>query len=432
MQKLNRYYSLIFLLFLSFCSFAELKIVITEGQSNAKPIGVVPFLWSENGIPPQNISEIIASDLKNSGVYAPISANKMPQHPYFAEDVQPDEWLTLGVDSLVVGKLSKVDEDQYQISYQLIDLSEGTNTVISEQSFEMSSRDLRYGAHKISDQIFEKLTGIRGAFSTQIAYISILDRAKARVYELRVSDYDGYNEHVLHRSSEPLMSPAWSADGQNIVYVTFDANHAVLVNKNLITGTLSTLFDGKGHNGAPAFSPDGEKLVFTSSQSGSLNLYLMDLATNAIKQLTFGRSNNTEAAWFPDSNQIIYTSDQTGSPQLYTLKLDDTNPVRFTWANQQNQNATVSPDGNFVMMISTNQGIQHLTRYDIERQFYQTIATTFLDETPSLSPNGAMVIYSSVKGYDNVLNLTSSDGNFKAQLPANEGGAKFPAWSPFR
>lgn len=432
MYKITRYYSLILLLFWSFCSVAELKIVITEGQSNAKPIAIAPFFWNENGLPPQNIAEIVASDLRNSGVFSPIAFDKMPQKPYFAQDVQAEDWLKLGIDSVVVGQLTKKEDNQYVISYQLIDLVDDTQKVVLDQSFQVSTRDLRYGAHKVSDQVFEKLTGIKGAFSTQIAYISILDRTPARVYELRVSDYDGYNEQVLHRSSKPLMSPAWSANGENIAYVTFESNHAVLVNKNLKTGALSTLFNGKGHNGAPAFSPDGKKLVFTSSQSGSLQLYVMDLTTKSVKQLTFGRSNNTEAAWFPDSNQLIYTSDQTGQPQLYTLKLDDTTPIRFTWENQKNQNATVSPDGKFIMMISTNQGIQHLTRYDIERQFYQTIATTFLDETPSLSPNGAMVIYSSVKGYDNVLNLTSSDGNFKAQLPTNEGSAKFPAWSPFR
>lgn len=431
MKKINRYYTLILLLCSCFC-FADLKIVITDGQVNAKPIAVVPFLWNENSVPPADIAQIIGDDLRNSGVFQPIAIQTMPQKPHFANEVDSKSWLNLGVDSVIVGELSKVNSDQYLISYQLVDLLNEKGSILLEQQFQVSERDLRYGAHKVSDQIFEKLTGLKGAFSTQIAYIAILDKNQTRLHELRVSDYDGYNEQVLHRSTKPLMSPAWSADGQNIAYVTFESNRAVLVMKNLKTGQLTTLFDGKGHNGAPAFSPDGKKLAFASSQSGSLHLYVMDLATKTVKQLTSGRSNNTEPAWFPDSNQLVYTSDQAGNPQLYTLKLDETAPTRLTWENQQNQNAAVSPDGQFVMMISTNQGAQYLTRYDLARQFYQTISTTFLDETPSLSPNSAMVIYSSTKGYNNVLNLISSDGHFKAQIPTNEGSAKFPAWSPFR
>lgn len=420
----------LFLLLMGFFAHAEIKIVITEGQSNAKPIAILPFVWTGNGFPPQEISDIISSDLRNSGVFSPIATRLMPQNPTSLNEVNAPEWAQIGVDALVIGKLSKGEGNQYLISYQLIDTTNPEASILLDQKFEMSERDLRYGAHKVSDQVFEKLTGIKGAFSTQIAYIAILDR-NARTYELRVSDYDGYNEQVLHRASKPLMSPAWSPDGKNIAYVTFESNHAVLVMKNLATGRVTPLFDGKGHNGAPAFSPDGKKLSFASSRDGNLNLYVMDLATRNVTQLTSGRSNNTEPAWFPDSNRLIYTSDQAGNPQLYTLKLNDTTPVRFSWENQQNQNATVSPDGKFVIMISTNKGEQHLTRYDIARQYYHPIATTFLDETPSLSPNGAMVIYSSTKGYNNVLNLTSSDGKFKAQLPTNEGSAKFPAWSPF-
>ncbi|MDF7666617.1 Tol-Pal system beta propeller repeat protein TolB [Orbaceae bacterium ESL0727] len=409
---------------------AEVRIIITDGISSAKPIAVVPFQWTGSGEPPQNIEEIVASDLRNSGKFNPINPSSMPQKPTTASGVTPSLWSPLNVSAVVVGTIQPDASGKYLITYQLVDTTTHPGAVLAQNQFAIEKRWVRYAAHTASDEIFEALTGIRGAFRTRIAYVVKLAKGPFN-HELRVSDYDGYDQSIVHRSKEPLMSPTWSPDGKKLAYVTFEGGHSALVLKTLDSGAVETIASFPQHNGAPAFSPDGSKLAFALSKDGSLNLYMMNLSSKKITQITSGRSNDTEPSWMPDNQTIVYTSDQAGRPQLYTVNVSSGASQRLTWDNTQNQNARVAPDGSFIAMISTNNGEQHITRYDVATKTYQRLTDTFLDETPSIAPNGTMIIYSSTQGLGTILNLVSTDGNFKARLPGTDGQVKFPAWSPY-
>ncbi len=408
---------------------AEVRIEITQGVDSARPVAVIPFKWMGQDSPPEEVGNIVGADLRNSGKFNPIEVSRMPQQPGSATEVIPAAWTALGIDAVVVGRVQPDADGTWLVSWQLVDTTAAPGSVLAENQYKVTGQWLRYAAHAASDEVFEKLTGIKGAFRTRIAYVAKTTNSQFP-YELRVSDYDGYNQFVVHRSPEPLMSPAWSPDGSKIAYVTFESGRSALVIQHLADGTTRKIASFPRHNGAPAFSPDGTKLVFALSKSGSLNLYVMNLSSGQISQITNSRSNNTEPSWFPDSQTIAYTSDQGGRPQLYKVSIDGI-PQRLTWEGSQNQNADVSFDGKFIVMVSAKGGVQHITKQDLATGAVRVLTDTFLDETPSIAPNGTMVIYSSSQGLGTVLQLVSTDGRFKARLPATDGQVKFPAWSPY-
>ncbi|MGP1958850.1 MAG: Tol-Pal system beta propeller repeat protein TolB [Arsenophonus sp. NC-CH8-MAG3] len=410
---------------------AEIRIKITQGVNTAPPIAIVPFKWIGTATLAEDLGRIVAADLHNSGKFNPIDPSHMLQQPSTASEVTANFWTASGINAVVVGQIQPAADGQYIINYQLVDVVNSPGVVLTQNQLKVASKWLRYAAHTISDEVFAKLTGIRGAFRTRIAYVVKTNDEKIP-YELRVSDYDGYNQFTVHRSTEPLMSPAWSADGEKIAYVTFESNSSALVMQTLATGEVRQITAFPRHNGAPTFSPNGRKLAFALSKSGSLNLYVMDLVSGQTQQITNDRSNNTEPSWMPDSQTLIYTSDQAGNPQIYKLNINAGSvPERITWERNQNQNPSVSSDGKFMVMVNSSNGKQQIVKQDLATGNVEYLTDTFLDETPSIAPNGTMVIYTTSQGGDTALQLVSTDGRFKARLPATDGKVKFPAWSPY-
>lgn len=450
MLKRNAAWALIIWVMSVNVAHAALELFITEGIDSARPIAIIPFKWEGEGEIPTDLSAVIVSDLQRSGKFNAISVSKMPQTPVSDKDVNYGAWASMGIDALLTGTVDPLENGSYEITYQLIDIVQGQSSGGATKSLNangelVQSRDhlllnnrrveleagLRGYAHQISNLVYEALTGEKGAFRTQIAYVVIDDKAEFP-YQMRIADYDGFNEQRLLSSKQPLMSPSWSPDGKLLTYVSFENGQAQIFIMNIYTGEREMVSSFPRHNGSPRFSPGADQLALVLSKTGSLQLYVLDLETRKLRQITTGRSNNTEPFWDPTGKSLIFTSDRGGKPQIYRVNLLTGETNRITWKGQQNLAGQLTTDGRYLVMVHRSDSGYNIAKQDLESGAVEILTNTVLDESPSLAPNGSMVIYSSVHGVNNVLSLVSIDGRFKARLPATNGRVRAPAWSPFK
>lgn len=410
---------------------APLTIEITEGAEGALPIAVVPFGWQGAGQPPkENIGAIVDSDLKRSGRFKTLPAKDMLARPSMGSEVDFRDWRVLGMESLVVGQLRPNGVGGYLVRFQLFDVFKGEQ--LAGYSIPTTERDLRATAHHISDLIYEKLTGQRGAFATRVAYVTaMVDAGGVRKIALQVADADGYHPQTIVTSKEPLMSPAWSPDGRKLAYVSFEKGRPAIWIQEVFTGQRQKVASYKGINGAPAWSPDGRKLALTLSKDGNPDIFVLDLAKRTVQPLTRHYAIDTEPAWSPDGRHIVFTSDRGGRPQIYQVPVSGGKAQRVTFEGDYNARASYSPDGKLLTMVTRVGGAYRIGVLELASGVLRVLSNGQLDESPSFAPNGSMVIYATKKGGQGELAAVSVDGRVRQRLALQAGDVREPAWSPY-
>jgi len=410
---------------------AELVIEITKGVGQRTPVAVVPFGWEGSGAgAPLDIAGVIAADLERSGRFDAVDENSMLQKPTAGVDVDFDDWSILGVEAIVVGKVTQTGDNAYSIQFQLFDVF-GKQQLVGYR-MPASRGTMRSAAHRAADMIYEKLTGIPGVFGTQVAYVTSQGQGAGKTYTLVVSDADGENENTIMESRDPIMSPAWSPDSRRLAYVSFEGNQSGIFVQTLRTGNRIKVSSLPGINGSPAFSPDGRQLVLTlGGVDGNLDIHTLDLNGRELTRLTTDRAIDTEGSWSPDGREIYFTSDRSGGPQIYKVSASGGTAERVTFEGSYNARPRMSPDGKKLALVHLDRGNYRIAVLDVETRQLLVVSAGSQDESPSFAPNSDSLIYATRQGRNGVLETVSADGLVRSRLAAGQSDVREPVWSPF-
>ncbi len=405
-------------------------IIIDQGQDDPVRIAVVPFKMDSDLSEQINLSDIIAFDLVRSGQFQPLANENMLSFPSDRENVFFRDWRILKTDYLLIGRASLSIDKKVSVFFELFDVV--NERKMETRRFLVDLVNWRDVAHKISDLVYEQVTGIRGAFSTQIMYVLAKNAGTNNAtYSLQIADSDGERSRTLIESPEPILSASWSPDGNRVAYVTFETGRPSIVIEAIDGSYRKRITNFRGINGSPVFSPDGRSLALVLSRDGDPEIFIMDLETEALRRVTRHHAIDTEPSWSPDGKSIIFTSDRGGRPQIYRLELSTNFIERLTFVGDYNARARLLPGGQHLVFVHRRDGIFHIAWQDLERDNIQVLTETALDESPSLAPNGTMLIYATQNQGRGILAVVSIDGRVKYRLPSSLGDVREPAWSPF-
>lgn len=407
---------------LSLPAIAQFRVEVSGVGLTQLPIAISAFRGEDSA--PQKIAAIVQADLERSGQFRGVNSSG----PVMDEVTRPDiaMWRQKGADSLVLGSVSRLADGRYDVRFRLWDVVRGQD--LGGQSYAVTQGDLRLASHRISDFIYEKLTGDKGAFSTRITYVT----KAAERYQLWVADADGENAQSALASPEPIISPAWSPSGGQLAYVSFESRKPVVYTHDVASGKRRLIANFRGSNSAPAWSPDGRSLAVTLSRDGGSQLYVIDAGGGEPRRLTQSSSIDTEPVFTPDGKFIYFVSDRGGAPQIYKIAVSGGNAVRVTFTGSYNISPTVSADGRWLAFISRINGAFKLHVMELEGGAVTAITDSTTDESPSFAPNGRLIVYATKQQGREVLMTTTLDGKIKARLTGQNGDIREPDWGPFQ
>lgn len=399
---------------------AQLRVDIAGVGANQIPIAIAAF--ADESLAPAQVSAIIKADLARSGYFKVIDAGTVLSE---TSPINYGDWKSRGADALVVGSVQRLADGRFDVRYKLLDTVKSAQ--LSALSLTAPEIRTRVTAHKIADDIYEKLTGARGAFATRIAYVT----KAGKEYRLEVADADGEDTNVALRSNEPIISPAWSPDGTKVAYVSFENRKPVVYVQNLLTRQRTVLANYKGSNSAPSWSPDGSHLAVALSRDGLTQSYIVNADGSGLRRLTNTTGIDTEPQFSADGQSIYFTSDRSGGPQIYKMSVTGGEATRVTFKGAYNISPRVAPDGKTLAYISRREGAFQLYAMDLSNGQELRLSDSAKDESPSFSPNGKYIMYATESGRRGSLAVVSVDGRVKQRLTTQVGDIREPTWGPF-
>jgi TolB protein len=410
---------------------AVLKIEITGGSGAALPIAIVPF--GEDGLaPPEDIAEVIKNDLASTGRFAPVDEQDLISRPHEQTDINFADWRLLRSEGLLIGKVSSQDGENYQVQFQLFDVYKGEQ--LAGKRYNVPASGMRSLAHQIADIVYETLTGEKGIFSTRLAFVTQTNSSDGKKrYALQISDADGANPRTVLQSTQPIMSPNWSPDGEQLTYVSFENGNTEIFVQQMRSGQRKSVASFDGINSAPVWSPDGKKLALTLSKNGNPEVYVMEMASGDLLRITNNsQAIDTEPVFTPDGRSIIFTSDRGGNPQIYKVPANGGRAERLTFEGGYNASPDISPDGQTMTMVHGSGGKFFIAVQDLRSGSVQVLTETGRDESPSFAPNGSMILYATEQKGRGVLAAVSVDGRIHQRLSESGTMVREPAWSPLK
>ncbi len=402
---------------------AQLTINVETSSGRQVPIAIAPFALEANA--PQNITPLMAENLARSGMFRIVNTGGISNLPTEPSQVNFVDWSSRATEALVIGAIKPLPDGRFEVSYRLFDVAKQNQ--IATTSYTVAASQLRATAHKISDEIYEKLIGERGVFSTRIAYV--LKRGTR--FELQVADADGFNPQAVLSSLEPIGAPKWSPDGNKIAYVSFESRKSTVIVQDLVTGQRKVVANFRGDNTAPNWSPDGSKLVISLSKDDISQIYLIPVGGGEATRLMQSNSIDSGATFTPDGKDIIFFSDRSGGPQLYRVPASGGDAKRLTFEGSYNTTPRLSPDGKFVAFVNREGGKLRIAILELATGQRSILTEGPLDDSPSFSPNGRTILYEDKSGGRGKLRGVSADGRVKLNFSSQSGDVREPAWGPF-
>lgn len=418
---------------LTFTIFLGLFVPLVNAQMNIEIKGVGQTLYpiaiarfKDEDKLPVKISDVIRQNLTRSGYFRNVELGNGVEDDQVIPNFKT--WAARGADALAVGSVTQKSPGQYEVRFRLYDIRKGES--LNGLIVSASEDNLRLAAHKISDDIIFKLLGERGVFSTRLSYVM----KEGKRYRLVISDADGQNMRNALNSSEPIISVAWSPDGQKIAYVSFEDRKPVVYVHELVTGRRIVLSNERGNNSAPSWAPDGKSLAVSLSKDGNTQIYRVNADGSNLRRLTQGNTIDTEPQFSPDGKFLYFTSDRGGNPQIYRMSADGERgePARrITFKQPYATSPRISPDGKYLAYIGGAGGGFKLFLMNLATGDSTPMTDTSFDESPSFAANGRYILYSTQVGGKKVLAAVSVDGYVKQILSVPGSDVRQPSWGPF-